>query len=657
MSEVYYLFFNSKTRYNVLDLNNFFDKLENAIIHRESMDTIRLPINSFDEYNQIKFESQRRDLILIQLDEKYKKIIDHLERNKYKIKKERKIEIFKTWFYWLSAANSNIWVNQLYSDEKKFYREIFSFQNLHETARSILFEVENLNCCYDYYNTEFDLNDGKMTSSILEEMYIQPDILCRAICSNTTENVKLLAENGFNLVKHYKHPKLKSGLHWAYYCDNLEMFNYLIENGYKVDENDIFYDPQYQKNFKFTLYLHFYKEKREDIYKSLKFDDLSFLTNFKLYEHYQNNDDIINLYENMFKIGFSLTVKTETCDQAFLQDEKKILINVTQFATAISQTNINSFTIRFLKRKLDNECKNNQIIIQEYLVNFFKHINNVYSHSLLHSFRNKENRMRLSSSDVLRILTEVLPLLNNKSILMLNKKQEFTFMYERIIGTYCDKFETITIEGSNDYPKYLYDRKSFKIIDLIIKYNILPNDYYFELLFHLFGFWTYDDKKYWEHIEIMALYFYYLLDNKFTSSKKVMEYFNKWLNLKRLNSILGPPKVSLLINTLNFVLNLNICLTNSLAKLAKFEIKNAIKCTSNEILSQLELPIDALNEIKNTTKLNQKTFYEYYSNKEKYINKIIKTKFKWFENFDDLLANNISTNNDDDLIVNRELSF
>ena len=176
---------------------------------------------------------------------------------------------------------------------------------MHETARSILYEVDELDCCYNYENTEFDFNADKLTSSILEEMYIQPDILCRAICSNSIDNLRLLAENGYNLVKHYKHPKFKSSLHWAYYCDNLEIFNYLLESGCSINENDIFYDPEHKKNFKFALYLHFYKEKREEIYKSLKFDDLFYLTNYNLYEHYRNGDDIINLFESLFKIGFS----------------------------------------------------------------------------------------------------------------------------------------------------------------------------------------------------------------------------------------------------------------------------------------------------------------------------------------------------------------
>jgi hypothetical protein len=239
--------------------------------------------------------------------------------------------------------------------------------------------------------------------------------------------------------------------------------------------------------------------------------------------------------------------------------------------------------------------------------------------------------MKLSSTDLIRILTELLPLLNNESILMLNKKYDFETMFVTIIQAYCEHNETKYVEGSNEYPKYLYDRKSFKIIDLIIKYNLLRQSYYLEILPHLFDFCAYDDKNHTENCEIMVLYFYYLLNNEFTSSEKIIEKFNRNFNHKQLYLIFGPLDFNLIINSLNFVLNLNVCLTPSLVNLAKFEIKNSIQSISDEILSELDLPLDALNEIKRTFKLNQVSFYEYFSNKEKYIDKIIKTKFKWLD--------------------------
>ena len=77
--------FHSKTCFNVLDLNNFFNKLENAITSDASIDTIKLPINSIDQYNITEYEKKRDLDELKQIDEKYKRIINYLERNKYRI--------------------------------------------------------------------------------------------------------------------------------------------------------------------------------------------------------------------------------------------------------------------------------------------------------------------------------------------------------------------------------------------------------------------------------------------------------------------------------------------------------------------------------------------------------------------------------------------
>ena len=166
MSEVSVKSYNIKLHYNVLDLDNFFDKLENAIINHKSMDTIKLPINSYLKYTKAEYDKQFEENELKRVYEKRKRIIKHLETNKYKIAKKRKIEIFKTWMYWLSAANYKAFSSKLFILYDVIYREIFSLENLHETAMSILYEVENFNCCYDYYNSEFDLNADKMRNRL-----------------------------------------------------------------------------------------------------------------------------------------------------------------------------------------------------------------------------------------------------------------------------------------------------------------------------------------------------------------------------------------------------------------------------------------------------------------------------------------------------------
>lgn len=631
MSEISSSPYNSKLRYNMLDLNNFFNELENAIVQGKSLNTMKLPIISFDKHNKIEYAKQYDLDELKQIDEKYKRIIDHLEKNKYKIAKEKKIEIFGKWLYWISAANYNAWTDNLCNKEKRIYKEIFSFNYLHKTARSVLYEVDSLKSCYDYYNAEFELNAGTITGSILEEMYNQPDILCRAICSSSIENVKLLADNGYNLVKHYKHPKLKTSLHWAYYCDNLEIFKYLIENGCTFDENDIFYDPNHRKNFKFALYLHFYQEKRQDVYKSIQFDKYQVLTGYKLYEHFQNKNDIINLYENMFKLGFSLCLNTEVLNELLFRKDN-VYINVTQYAICVCQANTSLFTIKYLKNKFINECKSDELM-QDYLVNLIKHIIFLYCTSLNKDIYKKCNTHKISSSGLIKILSEVLPLLNKNSILTLNlfeNTEVFILdIFSLLISTFRFEDKTILVEGSNEYSSYFYDRKSFKIIDLIISFNLLPSEYYFDYIIYE----ILDSRNFIENcdsaIEILALYYLYLLNNKYISSESLISSLKKVYHIS-LFDIIGPDIARLLMDTINSVINFNISLSESLVNLAKNEIRNSIQYISNDILSKLDLTIDALNEIRRTSKVSKESFYKFYFNKEKYIDKTIKMKFDWF---------------------------
>ena len=107
---------------------------------------------------------------------------------------------------------------------------------------------------------------------------------------------------------------------------------------------------------------------------------------------------------------------------------------MSQFATSITQNNVNSFTMRYLKGQLDNQCKNNDII-QDYLIDFINHIINIYTYSLYFAIRCQEN-IKLTSNDLIRISSEVLPWLNEKSILTLRKNEDFSVMFENITCTY-----------------------------------------------------------------------------------------------------------------------------------------------------------------------------------------------------------------------------
>ena len=121
--------------------------------------------------------------------------------------------------------------------------------------------------------------------------------------------MKLLFEQGYQLDKSltYNHKHLKTPLHWAFYSDNLQMFDFLISKGLQIDDNDIFYHSECKKNFKFSLYLHFLRTKEtfdgEYVYKNLDLDDYQAMQNFNIYEKY-SLEQIIGVFESIFKIGF-----------------------------------------------------------------------------------------------------------------------------------------------------------------------------------------------------------------------------------------------------------------------------------------------------------------------------------------------------------------
>jgi hypothetical protein len=278
-------------------------------------------VQDFKRHNHKKFLEQFEYENLIQVEDSFKNIIDYLNKNKYKLIKERKMEIFSLILYWFSVSNLKVWL--LYNEARtcmygkktcKIITNNYSFEWLHEFAKTILYEVDSISCCYNYKQDPGiiigdDLLPSNRNNSVLQQMQTQPDILTRAICSQSTENVQLLLDNGLNLnnFKSYPHPILKSLLHWAYYCDNVDIFNLLIQNGLRVEENDgdIFYDVNHTKNFKFSVYLHFFKENNLEICKSLKFDRDQFLTGYKLYEN-KSNDELICLFDSLFKIGLKL---------------------------------------------------------------------------------------------------------------------------------------------------------------------------------------------------------------------------------------------------------------------------------------------------------------------------------------------------------------
>ena len=47
-----------------------------------------------------------------------------------------------------------------------------------------------------------------------------------------------------------------------FFLNNIEIFNFLIQNGFQFQTDDIFYNQDEKKCLKFALYLHFLREKK-----------------------------------------------------------------------------------------------------------------------------------------------------------------------------------------------------------------------------------------------------------------------------------------------------------------------------------------------------------------------------------------------------------
>jgi hypothetical protein len=339
---------------------DFLTQFHNIIINDLPIETIQL---KFSKYRRadflVDFQECFRQLNirnLIEQEELFTKIINYLEKNKYKMSTPKKIEIFSLWFYWLSLSNFDLWIlNEKWSANSSnatIHLEYYSFKYLHELAKTIVYEIKSPNI---FYHFRFEYDNVIDTDSIYKEMQIQPDILTRAICSQSVENVKLLLDNGLKPEKYtsYRHPLLKSALHWAYYWDNLEIFDLLVKYGFRTNKDYLetsFYDPSFKKNFGFSLYLHFLREKKYEILDSLKFEDTeNFMTSYKIYEHFKSEQDVIQLFESLDRIGFSLESNHTIHNRL---DFRQSSDNYIQLIVCINQNGIEAHTIKYLIQKL-----------------------------------------------------------------------------------------------------------------------------------------------------------------------------------------------------------------------------------------------------------------------------------------------------------------
>ena len=542
LEEFYY---NTRQCSCLLNIKEFIEKFHLAIINNEPIEMFKVGITYCGDTQNYAAQFNRDELIQAQLI--FSKIKAYLQTNKYKMSKERKIEIFSLWFYWLALSNSEAWTiyNDSLEEDDKIDISNYSFKALHGFAREILFELESLSCCYNYvyfdnYNfimDEYDL--GKYFKyDQFESLFFHPNVLSRAICSQSVENVQLLLNNGLDLKKFQKFKtfpfkKFKSPLHWAFYCNNIEIFHLLIKNGCTIDHDDIFYDFNHKKNFKFSLYLHFLRENNFNILNELKFAPGQFMTSFKLYEHFETNEEIIEILESLLKIGLSLN----TINHNFYYETIDKPRHFIELFSCINQNGINSVIIKFLlnaTKKQKNYSSLKQLDFEISII--LKDILSIFEYHLEED-ASKPNKIHIN--DLVQIYSSLLPLVDRKEAL-----------FKEIPGYFCSKILYFKEFATNSFlntlrdeaylklfeggfvSSNLYKRNSFKLVECLLLNKFISHKCFIYFLISLLllneNFVSFQQKL--QHLTYLLLF---SLENKFLKAANFLDF------VKELNTILG----------------------------------------------------------------------------------------------------------------------
>ena len=605
MSDLVSIYYTKKLFLCNLYAKDYLPKLHDAIVSNLPMRAFQF--SKYIRNNHAEFNEQFDPLDLAEQEVLIAKIIKYLEVNKFKLSKQRKIEIFSTWFSWLAISNSEIqpfYENFIHLDESieltnallenKKRIENYSFRFVHEIAKSVLFEVNSLSCCY---KLEFTAHDPKKYcineyDSIYEYMWIQPNILTRAICSQSAKNVNLLLDNGLNFIDYeFNHPLLKTPLHWAFYCDNLVIFDLLIQNGCRFNENDIFYDSNCKKNFKFGLYLHFLKEKNFKILDKLRFDEQTyFMSSFQLYEYYKTDEEVIGLFDSLYSIGFDLNVVHAIHENLGNQETFNFAEYHTQFLACVNQNGIKQSIIEYLVKKLLDKYSLYDPIIQNELVSTLRIITNLFYEHMLYYQRRK-----LKRNDFVHVVSAILPILNERSLNLYKSsiqdiKKEFYDLLIDCITSTCEK-EYNGENNSNQAKFNVFNMNSFKIIDIFINYGLFTKED-INLIFTSLCYSDYSSKC---KVIIVPLFLEYLIINNFVerdfyqSSIRFVHRGRSW------SFDDGLPKA------LNKIYN-NQKKLNSLFCMTKKTIRKSMRVITDDSLMSLNLPRPFLVLIKTTIK-------------------------------------------------------
>jgi hypothetical protein len=379
--------------------------------------------------------------------------------------------------------------------------------------------------------------------------------------------------------------------------------------GYKINDYDIFYDSNHKKDFKFSIYLYFLKNKVKIndilICEQLKFDYLGYIPTLKLYENL-NEDQIFDMYESMFQIGFDLSIKRQILNyRDFVYPAiKKTGFEFTQLICCLCQNGITKPLIKYLLKKYLHEYGYEQTQFE-----LVKIINNsIYYY---HWYINYYSNPRLKSSDLIILLDNLLDLLDENSLQLLrrifrNNIDEFFDLHAR--GFVENYRKTSVINQTEYFVNYLYDRKYFKVFDYIFKYKLFNYRDIKNTLFHLHFCVIYYEYVYKKDVHLLAMMILYLLINKYFDKKKMFEWFRMLVNINKGRKIKFFKKIFISI----WESYENICCKTplKLTQIARDCIRNRIKNMSKFNLNKLNLPEHLADFIRESILLDKIEYLE-----------------------------------------------
>ena len=583
----------------------------------------------------------------------YDDIMDYLKKNLLKMEGPRIFQIFNLWIYWIIGFNTKIISGikkTLELKSREFLLKFYSFHYFIKKMEELFKDCRDFSGFFNYVNKNWKqtckVND---IANIYDDMTSQPDTLTRCICSQSLENLELLCNYDQQLYKKsnniYDHTILKTALHWAFYCDNLALFfklaKYLCRISYK---NDIFFDFQVKKNFKFAMFFNLIKANHDSKLKRIllnkrvdTMDEDTMISKLKLYEMLDEND-MIDEFESMLKYGFDLAQTSRIFGLVNLDDPKQLAtfksnmqrqlndINdykYSQLVVFICQHGIKPSIIKFLLDKFKSMPCIDDDRFQAELVKILIHSIKVYHRGVIRK-KGKNFDSMIGANEMINILSTILPILKLNS--MLEFKLQFDDLKNEVVEFYTlifhNKSNIKLIENEENFPSYLYDRKSFKVMDIFISFNLLNKNDLFALLksIYLDGIEFYDSVP--VKIKNFSLFLYYLIDNKLIDFEKFSNWYKVDETLKNidwLNDIHVSPfykrEHKIYVKNINDIAELTAkkCKENvkmdSLLNICLQKVKKKFVAITDDCLEKSKLPKSIINLLKEIrTKKNKLKF-------------------------------------------------